>query len=67
MAKWRELKEMEDLTDEPRKYTLSDWLNPSTLKEIIHDEYMEPHVHLAMLLVILFIVAIIVGIIEYAT
>lgn len=67
MTDYRELKDMSDLTDEPREYTWRDWLNPDTLREIIHDEMMEPHVHLAMLLVILFVVAIIVGVIEMAT
>lgn len=64
MPKYRELKKMEDITDEQKQYTLKDWLNPETLREIINDEYMEPHVHLATLLLILIFVAIIVGIIE---
>lgn len=66
MTKLRDLK-IEDITDQPRKYTFRDLLHKDTLMELLHDELMEPHVHLAILLIILFVVAVIVGIIDYVT
>ena len=68
-AKSEDVVEVEELNDlnEPTQVTAQQMLrtftSPDAMREAMKDDTMEPHLHMAMILMLVFVLAIVIGII----